>query len=220
MKWIGIAVVVVVISVVFFKIAYPTYSYRYRMTVNVEVDGQLRSGSSVIEAQVSRQPVFLPDVNPLEYSERGEAIFVDLGQQRNIVALLASGPYAERSAYPSFVVPLHFKLNLFDSRQLASLPTLRGRWDLADQDSPTLVTFSNLGDPATARVLRADQLEQAFGPGVRWRGIVVEMTTDAVTHDIESKLPWVTKLTAGLSGGSVLFSPGKFTVNGLYFKRS
>jgi hypothetical protein len=221
MKWLGIAFAVIVMGVVLYQIRYPTYTYRYRMTVNVEVAGQTRSGSSVIEARVSKQPVFLPGVNPLEYSERGEAVFVDLGGQGNIiVALLASGPYGEGAAYPSFVVPPHFKLNLFDDRQLASLPTLRGRWELANKDLPTLVTFSNPSDPATAKVIRADQLEQSFGPRVHWRGIVVEMTTDAVTHDIESKLPWVTKLTTGLSGGSVLLFPGKFTVNGPYFKRS
>jgi hypothetical protein len=220
MKWLGIAGVAIVAVFVLYKISYPTHTYRYRMTVNVEVDGQMRSGSSVIEARVSKQPMFLPGVNPLEYSERGEAVFVDLGGQRNIVALLASGSYAEGAAYPSFVVLRHFKLNLFEDRQLASLSKLRGRWELSTQDLPTLVTFSNSGDPATVKVLRADQLEQFFGPSVRWRGVVVEMTTDAVTHVIESKLPWVTKLTSSLSGSSVFLSPGKFTLNGPYFKRS
>jgi hypothetical protein len=219
MKWIGIACAVIVASFVLYKIGYPTQTYRYRMTVNVEVDGQMRSGSSVIEARVTKQPMFLPGVNPLEYSERGEAVFVDLGGQRNIVALLASGSYAEGAAYPSFVVPQPFKLNLFEDSQLASLPQLRGRWDLTNKDLPTLITFSNPGDSATAEVLRVDQLEQFFGPGVRWRGIVVEMTTDAVTHVIESKLPWVTKLTSGLSGSSILLTPGKFTLNGPYLKR-
>ena len=87
MKWLGIAFVVVAVGVILYKISYPSYSYRYRMTVNVEVDGQIRSSSSVIEARVSKQPVFLPGVNPLQYSERGEAVFVDLGGQNNIVAL-------------------------------------------------------------------------------------------------------------------------------------
>lgn len=219
MKWLGIAFAAVVAGFALYKISYPTHTYRYRMTVNVEVDGQMRSGSSVIEAHVSKQPVFLPGVNPLGYSERGEAVFVDLGGQRNIVALLASGPYAEGAAYPSFVVLQHFRLNLFDDRQLASLSQLRGRWDLPSKDLPTLATFSNPGDPTTAKTLQADQLEQFFGPDVRWRGIVIEMTTDAVTHVIESKLPWVTKLTAGLAGSNVFVSPGKFTLNGPYFKR-
>ena len=41
MKWLGIAVVVIFGGFILYNISYPTYSYRYRMTVNVEVDGQI-----------------------------------------------------------------------------------------------------------------------------------------------------------------------------------
>ena len=58
MKWLGIACAAIVAGFVLYKINYPTYTYRYRMTVNVEVDGQMRSGSSVIEVRVSKQLVF------------------------------------------------------------------------------------------------------------------------------------------------------------------
>jgi hypothetical protein len=147
-------------------------------------------------------------------SDRGEAAFVDLGAGRNIIALLTSGPYAERHGAPLNLIPSHFKLNLSDNRQLVSLPALRGNWELTGKDIPTLVTFSNPGDPETLRLIRTDQLEQTFGPGVHWRGIFVEMTTDAVTHSIESKLPWVTKMSQ-----TTTTYPGKFTLNGTYFKR-
>jgi hypothetical protein len=221
MKRLGIVAALIIISVLaFYKLAYPTYTYRYRMTVNVEVDGQVRSGSSVIEVRVSKQPVFLPGVNPVEQIEHGEAVFVDLGAGRNVTALLASGTYAEKTGHAITLVPTHFKLNLSDDRQLASLSTLRGRWELAADDLPALVTFSDPTNPATARLVRADQLEQIFGPGVRWRGVVVEMTTDAVTRSIESKLPWVTKMTSGLSGQTTTIYPGRFTPNGTYFKRN
>lgn len=220
MRGLGIAVAAIVAGVLLYRVSYPTYTYRYRMTINVEVDGQMRSGTSVIEARISKQPVFLPGVNPLDYSERGEAVFVDLGAQRNIVALLASGPYAESAAYPSVLVPRHFKLNLFDDRQLASLSQLRGRWELPSADLPTLATFSNPSDPSTIELLRADQLERRFGSNVRWGSITIEMTTDPITHTIESKLSWVAKLSGSLSGSNVFVSPGKFTLNGPYFKRS
>ena len=58
---------------------------------NVEVDGKLRSGASVIEFRISRQLRFLPDVNPVKFDAEGEAVFVDLGGQRSLVALLKSG---------------------------------------------------------------------------------------------------------------------------------
>jgi hypothetical protein len=221
MKRLGIVAALIVVGILaFYKLAYPTYTYRYRMTVNVEVDGQVRSGSSVIEVSVIRQPEFLPGVRSVDQIERGEAVFVDLGAKRNIVALLASGVYAEKSGYAIALVPTHFKLNLGDSRQLASLSVLRGRWELEGNNLPTLVTFSDPTDPATLQLVRPDQLEQTFGPGVHWRGVFVEMTTDAVTRSIESKLPWVTKMTSGLSGQTTTIYPGRFTPNGTYFKRN
>ena len=159
------------------------------MTVNVEVDGKLRSGASVIEFRISRQLRFLPDVNPVKFDAEGEAVFVDLGGQRSLVALLKSGENATDGNFPLGVVPAHFKLDM--DRQLASLPSLRGTWELFGKDLPTLVTYSDPNNSATLKIVRPDQLEQAFGPEVHWRGIVIEMTTDPVTHGLEARLPFL-----------------------------
>jgi hypothetical protein len=86
---------------------------------------------------------------------------------------------------------LHFNLDLFDDRKLASLPTLRGKWELPSNELPTLVTFTDPNNSATLRVIRPDQLEQAFGPGVRWRGVTIEMTTDPVGRSLEARLPFL-----------------------------
>ena len=62
------------------SLSYPTYSCRYRMTVNVEVYGQLRSGSSVIEFWASKRPR-VPGSILMKTGVVGEAVFVDLGRQ-------------------------------------------------------------------------------------------------------------------------------------------
>lgn len=209
MKWLGIAFAVVVAGFVLYKISYPTYTYRYRMTVNIEVDGQMRSSSSVIEVRVSKQLVFLPGVNPLAYAVEGEAVFLALGGRGNIVALLASGEFANDTDYPRFLVSgLHFKLNLFDDRKLASLPALRGKWELPSNELPTLIAVSDPNDSASLKVIRPDQLEQTFGPNVRWRGVVVEMTTDPVTHGLEARLPFLVSQSKSLRSANQ--SPYRF----------
>ena len=43
---------------------------------------------------------------------------------------------------------------------------LKGKGNLPSSYVPTFVTFSDLNDPKTARVVRPDQFEQVFGP---WR---------------------------------------------------
>ena len=56
---------------------------------------------------------------------------------------------------------------------------------------PTLVTFTDLNNPTTARVVRPDEFPAAFGAGVRLRGARIEMTADPVTSGIEKKLTWL-----------------------------
>ncbi len=120
----------------------------------------------------------------------GEAVYVDLGGQRSLVALLKSGKYATDGNFPLRIVPTHFKL-LDMSRQLASLPGLQRKWELTANEFPTVVTFSDANNSANLRIVGPDQLEQAFGAGVRWREITIEMTTDLVTRGLKSQLPFL-----------------------------
>ncbi len=46
---VSILVALIAAAVIWYKWNFPTTSYRYRLTVAVEVDGQIHSGSSVIE---------------------------------------------------------------------------------------------------------------------------------------------------------------------------
>src|SRR6266852_2768355 len=66
---------------------YPNYTYRYRLTVNIEVDGKVRSGSSVIEVTWHGQPE-LGDVGPFHPRIRGQAPLVDLGDRGVVGASL------------------------------------------------------------------------------------------------------------------------------------
>jgi hypothetical protein len=171
-------------AIAWWKVSYPTYTYRYRMTVEVIVDGAVRSGSSVREVRIDKQPQF-GSAPPQVSRVRGEAVFIDLGDGRNLIALLASGPTAKDVNYSYNVVPAAFGLT-FDDRDLAKLSSLRGvrplsRW-------PTFVTLADPNDPKTARVV-TDDFEQVFGPGVHPRSVVVEPTDAPITWRIEEKMP-------------------------------
>lgn len=213
MKKLGILAAVLVGLYALYKLIYPTYSYRYRMTVEVDVRGETKSGASVIEVRLSKQPKFLPEVPAVATTVLGDAVFVDLGEGRNVIAVLASGPNGSYVDYPQHVVPGHFKLSYAD-RDLVQFPQLQGRWDLASQ-LPTLVTFTDLNDPKTAQVIydthivetrdersvirreprvAVDRFAEAFGPGVRLRRIWIEMTSEPITRGIEQKLPWLNHL--------------------------
>ncbi|WP_426437213.1 hypothetical protein [Bradyrhizobium genosp. P] len=59
-----------------YKFFYPTYTYRYRLTVNIEADGKLHSGSSVVE--VIWYAHFLPELVSFSPELRGQAALVPL----------------------------------------------------------------------------------------------------------------------------------------------
>jgi len=174
----------------FYKIKYPTYTYRYRMTVAVDAGGETRSASSVIEVTATRVPQILTEVGPYERSVEGQAIFIDLPDGKNIVALLASGAVGELRGYPSHVIPLAFRPSKNKWINDDEVPELRGRRELTKEQMPTLVTVTDPTDARTARIVNVDELGSTFG--VHLRSISVEMTKDAVTPmDIERHLPFL-----------------------------
>src|SRR5581483_10939200 len=138
-------VALIVGGFVWYKLAYPTYTYRYRMTVEVEENGKIHTGSSVIEVQINRQPQVL-SAPPIVPHVHGEAVFVDLGRERNVVALLAEGPRAENVDYSYYLIPKLFDLTL-NVGDLPKLVNLRGTREVPESYMPTFVTFTGLNDP-------------------------------------------------------------------------
>lgn len=187
MKWFLGIIVAVAAVVGLYKLKYPTDTYRYRMTVNVDVGGEVRSRSSVIEVTVTRVPQITTEVGPFERSARGQAVFIELPAGKNIVALLASGAVGERRGFPSDVIP-----HVFQVKKVEDLPKLTGRRELAPDQMPTLITVADPADAKTAQVVTLSSVNSLLG--VQLRSISVEMTTDPVpAPDIESHLPFLIK---------------------------
>ena len=70
--------------VVWIWLSFPTTSYRYRLTIVVELDGRVHSGSSVIEVRYRFFPEFfsqLANGNQYERSVAGQAVLVELGER-------------------------------------------------------------------------------------------------------------------------------------------
>ncbi len=167
------------------KINYPTYVYRYRMTVEVQVGGKIHSGSSVIEVRINRQPQ-IGDAPPYVARIRGEAVFVDLGEGRSVIALLAAGPRAEKVDYSINIVPTLFNVPF---ENWAELGNMRDTRRVPESLMPTFVTFANLNDPKSARVVSPADFPAVFGSNIRLKSVTITMTSNAVTRTIEKKMP-------------------------------
>jgi hypothetical protein len=192
MRKLGTIVLAIVLliggAVLFYKAVFPTYSsYRYRMTVEVEVNGKVHSGASVIEVTITRQPQ-VGSAPPYVHHIRGDAIFVDLDKGRNVIALLAAGPRAENVNYSDNIVPVLFNVPI---ERWPELGDMRGTREVPASQMPTFVTFADLNNPESARVVRLEDFEKVFGAGVVLRRVTVEMTNESVTYKIVIKLPWL-----------------------------
>jgi hypothetical protein len=173
-------------SFALYKVNYPTYTYRFRLSIAVDVGGETKTAASVIEVEAVMRP--MPIIfSPVNSYVHGDAVFLDLGDRRDIVVLLACNPDGTQDCIPT-LAPNEFGIT--ELKNLAELETLRGSRELTGRFMPTLVTFRDLNDENSVRMVRSDQFEEIFGPDVHFKRVWIEMTDDAVTRSIEKKLLW------------------------------
>lgn len=183
-----IAALLIAGGVAWYGHAYPTYTYRFRLAIAVDVGGETKTASSVIEVKTITQSSFLPQVPPIRNEVHGDAVFLDLGQGRNVIVTLAWGPNGSEDR-AGFLVPTEYGIGGLEN--LPQLQTLRGARDLTGEYLPALITFHDLNDPTSARVVAPDQFEQVFGPDVHFERVWIEMTSDPLTGEIAQRLPWL-----------------------------
>lgn len=203
-------------------------AHKYRLTVEVETPQGRKSASSVLAIHPDRSYTRRGQTRTL-----GDAVFVDLGQGRNLVALLAhldnnklvldDMNYVALRAYGAAAgkrVPFGEM-----SRQTGTVP-------VKGELIPLLVTFADPAQPATARLVAPDNAEAVLGPGSRIQAISAEIVPNGywpldfggalgepMTRGIEARLPWLkgeggaaTALrAAGLPGGEGIDAREAFT---------
>jgi len=216
-RFLFFAAMVLLAVVAVYKFSYPTYSYRYRLTVNIEADGKVHTGSSVIG--VSWSAFFLPTrhFNP-ELS--GEATLIDLGERGIVVATLVADDWGWHNTNAGWgalwLVPRAFGVSDADEA-LPKLAKLRGKRELAFDNLPRFLWFSNPGDPTTAKTVLVDNIASWLGPSARFAGAFVEITSDPFVIDIRRKLPWIRSLENKPAGEDRIYLPNQLSIGRYMF---
>ena len=191
--WI-IALPFIVLAAGFIYETYYSAAHRYRLTIEVDTPNGLRSASGVMEGYGWSGAKFIPQDGGGGIGMRGDAIFVDLDEGKHVVALLPAADVTARA---------------FDRDKafwFLEAPRWVGRANLYPPLIPTLVTFGDLTDPKTARVVDSYAFEQTFGAGYAFRRAWIEMVPvgiwplnnlglygTPITRGIEKRLPWFGK---------------------------
>lgn len=226
----GIKVVVVlglilVIGLVYFY----RPDHKYRLKVEVDTPHGLKSAAGVMA--VYKDKLSIGGIGG-GTATQGDAIFLDLGDGRNLIAILGHGEngsdvdgmnYLAMNAFAAAGQKVPFK----DVKRLSGTVPVQGYL------IPTLVTFSDPIDPKTARVVDPGNIEAAFGNGYRLISVTLDVVPvgfwpldfggplgEPVTRRIEGPLPWVAQLKSQGLGGRIQTYPDRFTVNVPYFTRS
>lgn len=193
MFWlVGVPLALVAAIFLYWQIAYPTHTYRFRMTMEVETPEGLKSGSSVYEVRAKNVPKLLPDMHSRDWWVRGEAAAIDLPGGHTLFALLKTSAHFDdmmglsmNTLHPDFRGARYDVVGTAKALKNGQYP---GPAEVAPADYPMLVTFTDIADPTSVVRVDPGDLAASFGEGVRLRRITVEVTDDPVTTGIEKRL--------------------------------
>ena len=172
--------------------------HKYRLTVEVETPEGGKSSSGVLAVHPDRS-----------YSRgghtltRGDAVLVDLGGGKNLLALLAHIDNKSVDLDGMNYVALRAYNAAGHKASFNEMSRMTGAVPVKGALVPVLVTFTDLNDPGTAREVLPDEAEAGLEKGFHVSSISVEVVPNGlwpldfggplgelVTRGIEAKLPW------------------------------
>lgn len=196
-RWVGPLVLLAVLFVGD-QIRINRPAHKYRLTVEVDTPEGVKSASGVMSVHPDRG-----------YSRgghthtRGDAVFVDLGGAKNLLALLA---HIDRSIDFDGINYLALRAYKAGGRDVSfnEMSKMTGAAPVTGALIPVLLTFTDPRDPSTARMVPPDDLETSFGRGFHLHGVSIEVVPNGlwpldfggalgepVTRGIEAHLPWL-----------------------------
>jgi hypothetical protein len=167
---------------------------RFRITLEVDTPSGVKSGSSVMHASITESSGWgLPEASGVRSRLYGEAVFVDLGSGRSIIMLLDDG----LTSLPG---------NLFQPKRFYNFQgqqSLRGiaeippgevqlTYNFRTRLLPQLVTFTDITNPATAKIVEptTEAFAAAFGSGHAFRRATLEMMRPGIWPFNQFALTW------------------------------
>lgn len=188
-------------------------SYRFRMVVEVETQDGLKSGSSVYEVRAGNTLGFLPEEAKRDWAVKGEAVAVDLPDGKTLFALLkTNAKHGDMASLSMQALDPAFKNDIVESAmRIEDRTGVNGSAEVPIEIYPMLVTFTDIADPSSVKLVDPADLAASYGPGVKLKRITVEITDDPVTSGIEKRLGWLEAV--GRQRGTLIPDPPRLLKN-------
>ncbi|MGX1199343.1 hypothetical protein [Parvibaculum sp. MBR-TMA-1.3b-4.2] len=199
---------------VWYRMNYPAYSFRYRLTVNVEADGKVHTGTGIIRITWAKQVRVLPDVFVYSLRAHGQAVVVDLGERG--LLLVPKGGKVSKIPFLAFkdTLPAWRRVPRTPEEMRAFLKK-RGTVEVSEDLLPLFIWLPDPSDPDSGRYALPSELSTAIGPDVHLRSATVEISDrildTPVSTGIEKRLPWLVEMTAYQREHVVIGKVGEFS---------
>ena len=179
--------------------------HKFRLTLEVETPDGVKSASGVYSVTPNRSYGGSNTGETAGPKTKGDALFVDLGGDKNVVALLAVGTQPTDLDATNYIAMRSFlaagrKVQFRDMKKTTAMSPVA----VPAENAPVLVTFTNVNDPASMRVVTSDNVRELLGPGVKLHAVTVSTVANGfwpldvggvlgepVSRGIEAKLPWL-----------------------------
>jgi hypothetical protein len=174
-----------------YLVAFPTAYLRYRLTLNVDVDGVTQTGSGVVEIPYSFAPDAFASLPGSQFygDMRGYAITVDLGargllfvvNQLPALADPATGKTLFSNAADLSQLPLvAFKVS-GKASEIRNLQASNKSIDIPSQRLPMIVRFGNINNCSSIEEVNPVDLAATLGPGVSIKRVTLTITDDPIS---------------------------------------
>ncbi len=179
---------------------FPEASHRYRLTVEIEADGKVHTGSGVVQVQWFELIMSQRTENS---RVEGRAPLVDLGKHGVVVAALKNNirsvkfkPVPRDAEYLALEAfygrPTWATKKVSQQRKAyAAIGGETGRRSLPEASYPPFIWLPNPGDRGSAEPMMARDFPRKIDPTVKIRSVTVEMTNDPFDNNLFEKLPWL-----------------------------
>ena len=179
--------------------------HKFRLALEVETPDGVKSASGVYSVTPNRGYGGSNTGETAGPKTKGDALFVDLGGGKNVVALLAVGTEPTDLDATNYIAMRSFnaagrKVQFREMKKTTAMSPV----PVPAANAPVLVTFKDVNDPASMRVVTPDNVQELLGPGVQLHGMMVSTVANGVwpldfggmlgepaSRGIEQKLPWL-----------------------------
>lgn len=217
----GLVLLVLVSSQIYLNFLAPAavVSYRYRLSIAVEADSRVHTGSSVIQVTTTlftKSEAGIANGFQSADTIKGQAVFIDLGNRGALIAAL-SGENYDYSTEPADALagrailrysPHNVQGYPITLENLRTISQARGQFDLTAENMPAFFWFPEPGNLATAKEVKPQDFASVIGDATRLVSAHVEITQDNIVVDIDKKLPACALLRGPPNNGNNYTTPG------------